>query len=101
MVNRTIPFLFLSLAVLQLLDMHSTLAAPQGRAEQNNFIAWLANNLGMELAVFLIKMLDLMVIGLFYGVWKKSHGIFNKQFFVCLSLIVAAYVLVVTSNYSG
>ncbi len=101
MVNRAIPFLFLALTVLQLLDMHSTLIAAQGRVEQNSLIAWLAHHFGMEGVVPLIKILDLAIIGLFFSVWKKSHGTFNKQFFVCLTLIVSAYILVVMNNYNA
>lgn len=100
MVNRAIPFLFLALAVLQLCDMHSTLIAAQGRGEQNSSIVWLANSLSIEWAVPLVKMLDLVVIGLFFGAWKRSGGIFNKQIFVCLTLIAVVYIFVVTNNYS-
>jgi hypothetical protein len=97
--RRLLAFLCIVLALLQVLDLHSTLrAADAGRSETNPLILWAVAHVGFTPAVIAFKAAALAVIGGYYLV--VSH--FNRLLLPSMSLIpvCAAYIAVVLNNYS-
>jgi hypothetical protein len=96
--RRLLALLCAALALLQVLDLHSThLAAQAGRSETNPFILALAANVGFMPAVAAFKAGSIAVIGAYYLVIRT----FKRTFWPAVSLIpvCAAYVTVVFNNY--
>lgn len=92
--------LFFAVAVLQILDGHSTyLAIAQGRAEMNPLILWLASTVGLLLAVGIAKALALVITGFYFKVSQPYLS--KKRLLVPLACVVAAYTVVVINNYSN
>jgi hypothetical protein len=97
--RRLLAFLCIVLALLQLLDLHSTLrAASAGRTEANPIILSLIDWLGFVPAVFLFKAGAVAVVGGYYAVVSQFHRMFWPS--ISLIPVCAAYLTVVFNNYS-
>jgi hypothetical protein len=97
--RRLLAFLCTVLALLQILDLHSTLLAMQaGRSEANPVIFWLIGHIGAMPAVAAFKAAALGVLVGYYLVVSR----FRRMLWPSISLIpvCAAYVAVVLNNYS-
>ncbi|WP_371765557.1 DUF5658 family protein [Massilia sp.] len=97
--RKLLAFLCIALAVLQVMDLHSSLRAAQsGRSELNPVILWLIAHVGFGPGVFAFKAVVLIVLGLYYRVVSG----FNRMLWPSISLIpvCAAYIAVVLNNYS-
>lgn len=97
--RRLLAFLCVVLAVLQILDLHSTLlAARLGRDELNPSILWLVSHLGFMPAVVAFKAMAVALITFYYLVVST----FKRMLWPAISLVpvCAAYVTVVINNYS-
>lgn len=94
-----VPVLFVLLASLQILDLHSTLTAGPAQFESNRLIAWASQWAGLTAAVIAVKLIDALLIGGMWFLWKRSQGQFQSEFTACLAVACAAYAFVVTNNY--
>jgi hypothetical protein len=97
--RRLLAFLCIVLAVLQVLDLHSTLLAMQaGRSETNPLILWLIGQVGSTPAVVAFKATAVGVLVGYYLVVSR----FRRMLWPSISLIpiCAAYITVVLNNYS-
>lgn len=97
--RRLLAFMCILLALLQVLDLHSSLhAAGEGRSETNPLILWLVAHVGFSPAVVAFKTAALAVLAAYYHVVSG----FNRMLWPSISLIpvCAAYVAVVLNNYS-
>ncbi|WP_150578387.1 DUF5658 family protein [Pandoraea aquatica] len=97
--NRT-PVLLAMIAVLQVLDWHSTLTAPPTSTEANDLLVWLGRFIGFSLAVSLIKLATMAAVAVWFLYWRKHKGVYELEFTVCLSLVVLFYGLVIFNNYA-
>jgi hypothetical protein len=97
--RKLLAFLCIALALLQVMDLHSSLlAAEAGRSELNPVILWLIAHVGFGPGVFTFKAVVLIVLGLYYRVVSG----FDRMLWPSISLIpvCAAYIAVVLNNYS-
>ena len=93
-------YLFAIIAMLQVLDWHSTFRAlGQGREELNPAILWLAGYLGMAAAVIATKLVALVITAGYYRVSAPYHA--RNVLLMPLSLVALAYLVVVLNNYSN
>ena len=89
----------MAVALLQLLDWHSTLLSHSGHVEANpllhqieqwgSFALWFS---GVKLAF-----LGLLIAGFAY--WRRRKGLYEREFTVCLLVLVVVYGAVVLNNY--
>jgi len=97
--RRLLAFLCAALALLQVLDLHSSLhAAEAGRYETNPVILWVIAHVGFGPGVFAFKAFALFILALYYRVVSG----FDRMLWPAISLIpvCAAYIAVVLNNYS-
>ena len=90
--------LFALLAALQVIDAHSTLTAGAGQLEANRLLTHLARWTTSCHALVLVKGFDLIVIGCLYIAWRVN-GRFDREFALCLGILVAVYSVIVINNY--
>lgn len=90
---------FLTLAILQVLDFHSTvLAMQQGRSETNPLILSVAGQIGLLPAVSVFKIVALLLtVAYFYYAKDKKRGFF---IFIPLYSVICIYAVTVLNNYS-
>ena len=99
--------LFGAVLVLQLLDLHSTLNAHGWQHEGNRFIVWLSQRVarasvaGQAAAVVMVKAFDVLVLGAMYAWWRRSSGLFDREFAVTLTVLALVFLAVVANNYLG
>lgn len=96
--NRLIPFLFVLLAITQILDAHSTLMG-NSTFETNKAIKVVSNVAGFVPTVLFVKGLMLGIVGLMYLAWKRTDGRHDREFVVCLSILLLVYSSIVINNY--
>jgi hypothetical protein len=96
--NRT-PILLGTVAVLQLLDWHSTLTAPHNRHETNKFFNWLGQWVSFEGEVSVIKMACIVMLGVGFLHWRKHKGLYELEYGLCLGVLAVVYGCVVLNNY--
>lgn len=97
--RKLLAFLCIALAVLQVMDLHSSIkAAAAGRSELNPVILWLIAHVGFGPGVFAFKSVVLVVVAMYYRVVSR----FDRMLWPSISLIpvCAAYIAVVLNNYS-
>lgn len=93
-------YLFAIIAILQVLDWHSTFRAlGQGREELNPAILWLAVHLGMAGAVTVVKLIALAITAGYFRLSTPYHA--RNRLLVPLTLVALAYLVVVLNNYSN
>lgn len=97
----SIPWLFGLIALLQIVDLHSTLTASTTRDELNRLIVWISGFVGLPAAMVLFKLIDLAVVFSLFRIWRESEGRFNAPFLFLLSMLCITYTFVVVSNYVG
>ena len=91
--------LCLFLALLQILDLHSSLrAANAGRAETNPVILWAMPFVGFAPAVIVCKVTALAIIGAYHRVMSRANR--KLQPVIVLAPVCAAYTVIVLNNYS-
>jgi hypothetical protein len=90
---------FLALAILQVLDFHSTvLAMQQGRDETNPLILSVAVHIGLLPAVSVFKIAALLLtVAYFYYAKGKRRGLFMS---IPLYSVIFIYAVTVLNNYS-
>lgn len=90
---------FVALAVLQVLDFHSTLLALRdGRSETNPLILSVAGYIGVIPAVSVFKIAALfLTAGYFYYARYKKRGFFMS---IPLYVVIFIYAITVLNNYS-
>ncbi|WP_423383568.1 DUF5658 family protein [Burkholderia sp. LMG 32019] len=93
------PTLLGMVAVLQILDWHSTLATAHTRGEANKMVNWLAQwtSIGWVVSIIKLACLAMLVAGFLY--WRKRKGLYELEFALCLSVLIVAYGGVVFNNY--
>jgi hypothetical protein len=92
-------FLCIALAILQVLDLHSTLLAMRaGRSETNPLILWLIGHAGSTPAVIALKVAALGVLVGYYRIVRHFRRILWPS--ISLIPVCAAYITVVLNNYS-
>jgi Flp pilus assembly protein protease CpaA len=96
--NRT-PILLFVVAILQILDWHSTLTAPPGLAEANGLLIWIGRFTGFALGVSLVKAATLLAVLVWFIFWRKHKGLYEFEFTVSLSVLALIYGLVIFNNY--
>lgn len=96
--NRT-PILLGAVALLQLLDWHSTLTAPYGRHESNRLLNWISQWMDFAFALTLIKGAFLLLLGLGFLYWREHKGMYELEFGLCLAVLIVVYGCVVLNNY--
>lgn len=96
--NRT-PILLGVVAVLQLLDLHSTLTAPQGRHETNKLLNWMSQWIGFAFELTLIKVAFLLTLAVGFLYWRKHKGMYEFEYGLCLAVLIVVYGCVVLNNY--
>ena len=90
--------LFIAIAILQLLDWHSTFRAlGKGAGEANPYILSLAKIVGLMPAVSLFKIIALLLTALYFSASRKHQ--FKKVLSVPLGIIAFFYSIVVYNNY--
>ncbi len=100
--NRVTSGLFLSLVILEVLDLHSTWLGIQGRGESNVLVNSLIDVTGNVLTGLLItKSMSFLLIGLMFSAWSKAPSAHAARVVVCALLVVMDVVLglVVINNY--
>jgi len=97
--QKLILGLFVGMALLQILDFHSTVTAHTSKTEVNTFILRLSSYTGFVAAIGIIKIICLGVISIMYKAWRNVNGIYDSEFLCCLSIVTVAYMLVVAQNY--
>ena len=96
--HRFLACLCLLLALLQVLDLHSTLrAAHEGRTETNPALLWVIARVGFTLALFISKMAAFAITGAYYVVVSS----FSRTLWLSISLVpvCVAYIAIVLNNY--
>lgn len=90
---------FVTLAVLQVLDFHSTLLAMrEGRSETNPLILSVAGHIGLLPAVSVFKIAALfLTVAYFYYARDKKRGFFMS---IPLYSVIFIYAITVLNNYS-
>ncbi|MGY6258797.1 DUF5658 family protein [Paraburkholderia caledonica] len=96
--NRT-PILLGVVAVLQLLDWHSTLTAPHGRHESNKLLNWISQWIGFAYELTLIKAAFLLLLTLGFLYWRQHKGMYELEYGLCLAVLIIVYGCVVLNNY--
>jgi hypothetical protein len=97
--RRLLAFLCVALALLQVLDLHSSLrAAATGRSETNPMILWAIAHIGFKPGVFAFKASAIVILAVYYRVVSS----FDRMLWPSISLmpVCAAYAAVVLNNYS-
>lgn len=91
--------LCLVLAVLQILDLHSSLhAAASGRTESNPLIRWTMSQIGFVPALVVFKLVALVCVGAYYMASRKLRwGWRSSRLLLVISLV---YLAIVLNNYS-
>lgn len=97
--NRT-PILLGTVAVLQVLDWHSTLSAPRGRFETNHLLSWLGRWMGFTLVFSIVKVFFIAVLFAGFLYWRRHKGLYDFEFTVCLCLAAFVYSAAVVNNYA-
>jgi hypothetical protein len=90
--------LFVSLLLLQGADLHSSLSARGGQFEANRLINSLSLWLSPRAAVIAVKTAAIVLVGLLALLWRRSRGM-DREFALCLLLLVLMYAGVVANNY--
>lgn len=98
--SKVIFAMFLTLLILQGLDMHSTLTAPPHRFETNPVIVWIATHIGLLHAMAIMKLFAILVIAALSRAWKKSDDAYNHLYLPSLAFLNIEYLLVVANNYA-
>jgi hypothetical protein len=98
--TKVIVGLFSILFVLQLADLHSTVTAAANQVEQSQLILSLCRFLSFKVAVLLIKIFDMAVVVGLFACWRKSRGAYDREFAVCVTVALVAYLPVVFTNYN-
>jgi hypothetical protein len=93
------PTMLAIVAVLQLLDWHSTLTAPPYRHETNRLLNWLARWMSFAFAVSAIKLVFLVMLAAGFLYWRKHRGMYELEFGLCLGVLIIVYSCVVANNY--
>lgn len=96
--NRT-PVLLTAVAVLQVLDWHSTLTAPRGRFETNKLLNWLGQWASFAVVVSAIKICFIVALLVGFIYWRKHKGLYETEFTACLCVAALVYGAVVFNNY--
>ncbi|MGR9587081.1 DUF5658 family protein [Pandoraea sputorum] len=94
------PILLAVVAVLQILDWHSTLTAPLGLAEANGLLIWIGRFTGFALGVSIVKAASLLAVLVWFLFWRKHKGVYEFEFTVSLSVLALIYGLVIFNNYA-
>jgi hypothetical protein len=96
--NRT-PILIGVVTVLQVLDWHSTLSAPEGRFETNKLLNWLSQWVSFFCVLSTVKLIFIATLlgGFLY--WRKHKGVYELEYTACLSVLALVYGAVVFNNY--
>lgn len=97
--KRWVHALLLVLAVLNVLDLHSSLTA-QSAAEMNHAINLLSGLVGGTVALVLAKLVAMSALACLYVVWRRCPAL-RRDVLCILAVSVAAYSLVVASNYGA
>lgn len=97
--RHLIPALLISLALIQVLDIHSTLSADNNHAEANRTINWLSQWLGFANAVYVMKAISVLALLILYKIWRLSNGSHDREFIICLTLSSVVYGFIVANNY--
>lgn len=98
--NRT-PILLGAVAVLQVLDWHSTLIAPRGRFETNKLLNWLSQWMGFALVISIVKLFFIAILFVGFLYWRKHKCLYDFEFTVCLCVSALVYSAVVVNNYAS
>lgn len=98
--SKVVFALFITLLLLQGLDMHSTLTAPSHRYETNPVIVWIASYVGLLHAMAVMKLFSILVIAALSRAWKKSDDAYNHLYLPSLAFLNIEYLLVVINNYA-
>jgi hypothetical protein len=88
-----------ALFVLQVLDLHSSLTATPG-LEANHLVNLAAARAGSLPALLMAKLIAFGAIGCLYLVWRRFPKL-RLEVALYTAVAVAAYSLVVYSNYGG
>lgn len=91
------PILLVTLAALQLLDLHSSLTSAGG-TELNRLVNVAATQSGSWPALVLAKLLALAGIASLYFVWRRFPRLRREALFYT-GASVAVYAFVVAGNY--
>jgi cytochrome bd-type quinol oxidase subunit 1 len=98
MADRVIPAMFLLLAALQGLDLHSTITGlNQGRKETNPMILLLAKECGISASVLMFKGIAIAGVMLYYDRYRRLKN--SKVVFLPMIALVVAYSAIVLNNY--
>jgi hypothetical protein len=97
--RRTLYVLFAVVAFLLLADLHSSLAATQGKWETNPLIDVLAEHVGVRAALLSAKAIDFVMLAGLFALWRRSRA----DVAIALVLVIAAveYSQIVANNYQG
>jgi hypothetical protein len=93
------PAMLAIVAVLQVLDWHSTLTAPPYRHETNRLLNWLGGWVSFAFAVSAIKLAFLVMLAAGFLFWRKHRDMYELEFGLCLGVLTIAYGCVVANNY--
>lgn len=93
------PSLLGVVAVLQILDWHSTLTAGHTRGEANKMVNWLVQWMSFACVVSIIKVISLTMLLVGFLYWRKHQGLYELEFALCLSVVTVVYGGVVFNNY--
>lgn len=91
--------MFAIVAMLQVLDWHSTLTAPPYRHEANRLLNWLGRWMSFVFAVSAIKLASLVLLAAGFLYWRKHRGMYELEFGLCLGVLTIVYGCVVANNY--
>lgn len=93
------PTLLGVVAILQILDWHSTLNAPHTRYEANKMINWLVQWVSFSSVVSVFKLLCLSMLVYGFLFWRKHKGLYEIEFTLVLCVVAIVYGGVVFNNY--
>lgn len=97
--SRT-PIMLGTVAVLQVLDWHSTLSASPNRHETNRLLNWIAQWISFACEVSIIKATFIAVLAGGYFYWRQHKGVYEFEFALCLGVLIAVYSCIVINNYA-
>ncbi|WP_049096375.1 DUF5658 family protein [Burkholderia cepacia] len=93
------PTLLGFVAILQIMDWHSTLNAPRTRGEANKMINWLVQWVSFGSVVSVLKLFCLAMLLYGFLFWRKHKGLYEIEFTLALSVVALVYSGVVFNNY--
>lgn len=100
--SQWVTAIFCLMAVLLVLDGHSTATAAVGRIEMNPWMRALALHVGaLGRAVWLAKMVDLAGLLVVYWGWRRWGQGRNREMAVVVGVPALVYAVVVAINYLG